>query len=138
MSKIEEINSYLKREMWYDFEVLEYKEKCLAIIGSTDFSYSHDIEIKFEDVFLFHCNSEWKSDTSKNVIEIVNGDEARTINLKNKVEQGYILFKFVPEDMDEDCFFYIAAKELNYSTETVLYYQKEQLNENERIAAWVK
>jgi hypothetical protein len=87
---------------------------------------------------LFHCNSEWKSDTSKNVIEIVTGDEARMINLKNKVEQGYSLFKFVPEDMDEDCFFYVAAKELNYSTETVFYYQKESLNENERIAAWVK
>jgi hypothetical protein len=53
MNKIEEINSCLKREMWYDFEVLEYKEKCLVVIGSTDFSYSHSIELKFNDVFCF-------------------------------------------------------------------------------------
>jgi hypothetical protein len=136
--KIEEINSYLKKEMWYDFEILEYKENCLIIIGSTDFTYSHSIEIKFEDVFLSHFNTEWKSDTTKNVIEVVSGDEARIINVKNRVEQGYILFKFIPEDMEENCFFYIAAKNITYNIDTVLYSYKESLNENERIADWVK
>jgi hypothetical protein len=137
-NKIEEINSYLKKEMWYDFEILEYKENCLIIIGSTDFTYSHSIEIKFEDVFLSHFNTEWKSDTTKNVIEVVSGDEARIINVKNRVEQGYILFKFIPEDMEENCFFYIAAKNITYNIDTVLYSYKESLNENERIADWVK
>ncbi len=137
-NKIEEINSYLKKEMWYDFEILEYKKNCLTIIGSTDFTYSHSIEIKFEDVFLSHFNTEWKSDTTKNVIEVVSGDEARIINVKNRVEQGYILFKFIPEDMEKNCFFYIAAKNITYNIDTVFYSYKESLNENERIANWVK
>jgi hypothetical protein len=135
--KIKAINSFLRKEMWFDFEILEYKENCLTIIGSTDFSYFHNIEIYFKDVFLIHCSAEWKSDTKSDVIEIITGNEAREINLKNNVEQGYTLFKFISEDIDEDRFFYVAARDLEYSTDCVLYYRKEQLKDNERIAEWV-
>jgi hypothetical protein len=135
--KVNEINDFLKKEMWFDFEMLEYKKNILTVVGSTDFSYSHNIEIYFKDVFSIHCNSEWKSDTSKNIIEIVQGDTAKKINIENKIEQGYTLFKLIPEDMNEESFFYIAARDLEYNTDCVLYHKKTDLKDNERIADWV-
>jgi hypothetical protein len=135
--KVDEINNFLKKEMWFDFEILGYKKNDLTVIGSTDFSYYHNIEIHFKDVFLIHCHSEWKSDTSKSIIEIIQGNTAKKINIENKIEQGYTLFKLIPEDMYEDSFFYIAARDLEYNTDCVLYYKKEDLKDNERIADWV-
>jgi hypothetical protein len=133
--KIKEINDFLKKEMWFDFELLDYSKNCLTVVGSTDFSYFHNIEISFKDVFYISCNVEWRSDTSENIIEIEQGDEARKINVANKIEQGYTLFKFIPED--NDSFFYISAKEVEYNTDCVFYYKKDNLKDNERIASWV-
>lgn len=92
------INEYLESQLWMDFEIIEYSRYKLRIIGSIDISSAPNIEIVFKDVFFASAVFNWKTDTSCNIISLVKGDEARKINIKFQVEQGYHLVKFQAED----------------------------------------
>ncbi len=133
---VQKINAIISKESWLDMEVLEIKGGSLIIIGSTDFTYGHSLEIIFEDVFHISINSEWKTNTSKPVLHLVDIKEGLTINQKYQIEQGNILFKILPEDLEIP--FYISARNISFNTDNVLYYKKETLEANERIADWVK
>jgi len=111
---LDEINSFLMQELWMDFEVIQYTGNELVIMGSIDISNPHDIEIIFRDVFFISMPMEWKTDTSKTVLEVVEGQPAIDLNKKFQVEQGYHIFKFIPEDYDKDFGCFIAAKGINY------------------------
>lgn len=112
---VDEINSFIMQNLWMDFEVMQYVGNEVIIMGSIDISNPHDIEISFRDVFFISVLMEWKTDTSKKILEIVDGEQAVNINRKFHVEQGYHIFKFVPEDYDSNFGCFIAAKEINYS-----------------------
>ncbi len=133
--KVKKVNEIISEESWLDMELLEMKGGNLVIVCSTDFSYGHSLEIKFENVFHMSINAEWKTDTSKIVLEIVNKEESILINQNYQIEQGNVLFRVIAEDLKVP--FYISAKNINYNTDSVLYYKKEHLAENERIADWV-
>jgi hypothetical protein len=105
-------------------------------MGSIDFSYGHSLEITFEDVYHLSVNRIWRTDTSKPVLKLVEGEEAFSLNKKYSIEQGNVLFKIIPEDINTA--FYIAAKGISYNTDKVYYYKKDNLAPNERIADWVK
>ena len=135
-NKVNELNSLLSHEIWLDMELFEIRKGCLTIIGSIDFTYGHSIEIRFEDVFYLNLRSEWTVETSNPFLKIVDGDEAYSINLQFRIESGYTLFKIIHEDANSP--FYIAAKSLSYNTDRVLYYKKEKLEKNERLADWLK
>ena len=92
------INEYLESQLWMDFEIIEYSRYKLRIIGSIDISAAPNIEIVFKDVFFASTVFNWKTDTSCNIISLLKGDEARKINIKFQVEQGYHLVKFQAED----------------------------------------
>lgn len=138
VEKINAINAIVKKQSWYDFEVQDLKGNNLTVIGSLDFSNNHTLEITFTDVFHMSLNTSWSSDTSEKVLLLAEGEEARKINLKFRIEQGNFLFRFIPEDFGEDTGFYIAAKDLSFNTDTVYYYKKDDLKAGERIADWVK
>lgn len=110
---VNEINSFLMKGLWFDFEIMEYRGYDLTIMGSIDISASHDIEIIFKNVFFISLPAEWKTDTSDMVLEILEGPEAIELNQKYNVEQGYVIFKFIPEYLDAGC--YVAAKEIDYN-----------------------
>jgi len=133
---VEQINTILSKENWLDMEVLGMKGGSLTIIGSTDFTYSHSLEIKFEDVFYMSINMEWKADTSKPFLYLVDSSERIDINQKYRIEQGNTLFKILSEDLETP--FYISAKKISFNTDNVLYYRKDNLENNERIADWVQ
>lgn len=133
---VEQINRILSNESWLDMEVLEMKGGSLVIIGSTDFTYGHSLEIKFAEVFHMSVNTEWKTDTSKPVLYLVDNGESVEINQKYQIEQGNILFKILSEDIETP--FYISAKNISFNTDSVLYYKKDNLKSNERIADWVQ
>lgn len=56
----------------------------------------------------------WKTDTSLPVLRVLTGDEARSINKRYRVEQGYHLFAFQPEDIADDARCIIAAKAFSW------------------------
>lgn len=102
---IEEINQYLSEQLWMDFEIIEYSKYILRIIGSIDISAAPNIEIILKDIFFASTVFNWETDTSRQVLSLIEGNEARKINIKFRVEQGYFLIKFNTEDYTDypDC-----------------------------------
>lgn len=104
------INSFLKENNWCDFEIVNLKGN-LIVGGKTGFSDKYDILITFEDVYYIQCLYEWKTDTSSDSFFIPDIEEQREINIKYSIEEGFVLFKIVAEDIDNP--FYISAKKLS-------------------------
>lgn len=112
---VNKINTFITQGLWLDFEVNQYKNSKLKIIGGIDLLYSPDIEINFEDVFFVSLPFAWKSDTKKEVFQLLEDENARTVNIMYKVEQGYHIFKFTPEDYPADFGCLIGAKSISYN-----------------------
>jgi hypothetical protein len=109
---INRINDRVKKAPFFDFSILKFEKDNLIIAGSEDLTYYHEVEIEFISVYTVICNTAFKADTSRNVIEIIeDSDEAKEINLKYGVVQGNNVFKLYSEDSE---FFYIVLlKRLN-------------------------
>lgn len=128
------IDDMIRKHAWFDFHVFRYTGRNLIVAGSTDLCYYHTLEIIFENVFCFHgFFSEWHSDTSQPVFVLPSHVE--TFNLRFEIEQGYTLFMFKTEDYSNNV--YIASEKITFNTDTVFYYLRENLKENERIADFV-
>jgi len=134
---VSEIDHEVRLHDWFDFHVLKYDGYRLLIGGGVDLTYSHELEIIFEDVFFATIFfDEWHSDTRKTVIELPSEKQNKELNLKFEIQQGFQIFIIHPEDFKNKI--YIAAKNLNYKKETVYYYDRQELKDNERIADFVK
>ena len=108
------INEYLGSQLWMDFEIIEYSQYKLKIIGSIDISSAPNIEIVFKDIFFASTVFNWKTDTSHKTISLIKGDEARKINMIFHVEQGYYLVKFQAEDYTEEFGCIFGIKEVEF------------------------
>jgi hypothetical protein len=53
-----------------------------------------------------------------------------------EIEQGYSVFRFKTNDHQNDVI--IAAEKISFNTDTVFYYQRDDLKENELIAYFIK
>jgi len=113
---LSEINEFLKSKDWFDFEIDKYENGNLSIMGSTDFSYYHELEIVFEDVFFIQCPTNWSVNTSDNVIVQSDHEEQRKINIDYEIEHGYILFKLIAEDKAP---IFISSKNISYKVEKI-------------------
>ncbi|WCT56196.1 hypothetical protein PQ456_01315 [Paenibacillus kyungheensis] len=109
---VKDINSKLKNNLWFDFEVVKYEKNEVIIGGGKSLSYPHEIEIQFTDVFFISLPMEWQTDTSKDVLVILEGEEAYNINTQFQVEQGHYIFKFIPEGYSEEFGCLIGAKNI--------------------------
>lgn len=123
---VEDINHYVQAQLWLDFEISQYQSGKLNVIGSIDPSSAPDIEICFEDIFFISLPMEWKTDTSASVLVLLERDEAFSINKKFQVEQGYHLFKFIPEYYPDEFGCLIAAKKISFlNKKEQIVYRKE-------------
>ncbi|MFF2482313.1 hypothetical protein [Paenibacillus sp. NPDC058071] len=111
---VEDINKFIRNQPWLDFEVLQYDKQKLTIIGCIDISNLHDIEIVFEDIFFVSLPIEWKTDTSRPVLSVLEREKAIILNKKFKVEQGHSIFAFAPEDYPDDFGCYVSAKKIAF------------------------
>ena len=135
-SVVTKIDDHIRENAWFDFHLWRYDGRNLVISGSTDLTYYHKLEIVFTDVFFASTFFEgWHSDTDKPVIEIPDTDLNRELNIKFEIEQGYQLFIIRTEDYKNDI--YVAAKDIDFNTDTVYYHYKEYLKDNERMADFV-
>lgn len=96
--KVMNIDRVIRQYPWLDFEVAEYKNGKLTIVGSVDTSDEHVVEIDFVGVAFASLPMCWRTDTTNVVISVVEGGSAVVINQTFRVEQGSSLFQFVPED----------------------------------------
>ena len=133
---VRQIDDYIRQNDWFDFHIWRYDGRKLIISGSTDLTYCHKLEIIFTDVFFASTFFEgWRSATDKCVIKIPELDLNKELNAKFEIEQGYQIFIIKTEDYKNDI--YIAAKEIEFNTDTVFYYQRENLGDNERLADYL-
>ena len=109
---IDKINNHIRKEQWFDFEIIKYGQNELFVGGGKSLSYPYELEIHFKDVCFVSVPVEWRTDTSNNVLFILEGEEAYKVNRKFQVEQGYHVFKFVPEEYPEDFGCLIGARSL--------------------------
>ena len=99
---MEKVNRFLSRQLWMDFEIIEYSKQSMKIIGSIDISALPVMELIFEDVFFASTVFNWATDTRKTVISLLEGKDAKAVNMNYRVEQGYHIIKIAPEDYPEE------------------------------------
>ena len=117
-----------------DFYIIKYdNSEKLILAGSFDFSYYHNLEIIFTNVsFILLPGSVF----TINKIRLAKNDEIKKLQ---EFSYGYNEgFTFCLEDTYYDNKFYISANDFEYKVQTVYYYKRENLKENEKIADWVK
>lgn len=128
-----EIDLIIRKDLWFDFHVYKYENGKLIIAGSADLLYYHTLEIIFENVHFFHGPfNEWKSDTTQTVFSMSEDDQ---MNVEFEIEQGYSAFIFKTEDYNNNVI--IVAEKVTFNTDTVFYYKRDDLKENERLAYFV-
>jgi hypothetical protein len=119
LAVIGRVNAFVQSQPWMDFDVVEYRHARLVVRGALSASYSPDIEIEFRDVFFMSLPMTWRTDTSTPSLSLVEGDEARELNLRFQVEQGYHIFRFVAEgDPDMPCHVCAASIQFRISQQT--------------------
>lgn len=113
---IERINLFLQKQLWFDFEVSQYERQSLIVVGSIDQSAPHNIEVCFENISFISLPMEWRTDTSRRILTLLEGEEAYKLNGKFQVEIGHHIFQFFPEGYPNDFGCLVAAKKISYST----------------------
>ena len=133
--KIKIVNQIVMSEPYFDFEISKMNGVDLILVGSKDFTYSHTLELVFKDVFRVSMNAKWSVDTKDSFISILTDKEQFDYNVKFDIEQGNVVFAFAAEGFSSA--FYIVSKDIEFNTDVVLYYKKEELQPGERLADWV-
>ena len=133
---VEEIDAVIRQNAWFDFQVSSYDGSNLVISGSTDFTYYHELEVTFHNVFFASGYfRDWKSDTTQSVFRMPEQEEAHQMNFQLEIEEGYELFIFEVEDSKNDVI--VVVRSISYSMDTVLYYYREKLEPGMRLADFV-
>ena len=133
---VEEIDAVIRQNAWFDFQVSSYDGSNLVISGSTDFTYYHELEVTFHNVFFASGYfRDWKSDTTQSVFRMPEQEEAHQMNFQLEIEEGYELFIFEVEDSKNDVI--VVVRSISYSMDTVLYYYREKLEPRMRLADFV-
>lgn len=99
---IDEINEYLQKELWFDFEAIEYQGSTLTVMGGIDTTVDPELEIYFHNVCFTSLPIDWMTDTDEPPLRLVRGDEANCLREKYRVGDGYHLFHFSPSDYPRD------------------------------------
>jgi hypothetical protein len=121
---VDEIDSVIRTNLWFDFHVFSFEQNRLIIAGGKDLTYYHSIEIVFREIFFVSAIFQgWHSNTKQPVF--TERTDSADLNLHYEIEQGFRIFAFIAEDYSQEMI--IAAKDVSYNTNTVFYYSQEDL-----------
>ncbi|NHE58492.1 hypothetical protein [Cyclobacterium plantarum] len=111
---LENINSFIKKNEWCDFEIINLRGH-LKIGGKTGFNEAneYDILITYKNVFFIQCLYEWKTEVKlyDKFFSIADENEQCLFNQKYEVIQGNTVFKIIGEYLD--CPMYIIAENIS-------------------------
>lgn len=132
--KLQAIQRVIDNRNINDFYIMDYgREETLTLAGSFDFSYYHDIEIKFKNVSFIACPG---SVFIVNRFRLATEEEDAMIQ---KISHGYHEgVTICLEDTVFDHQFFLVVSDIEYVVQTVFYYKRENLQPNEKVADWVK
>jgi hypothetical protein len=136
MSEFNRINEIVETTNTTDFRIQSYDSANLLVTGSFDFCYYHEVEVEFRAVSYISLPSDFNSPNFRRVST-------------HEIESIRKLIALEPEDIvycieaGTSCSivklpFYIVAESVTVREGLVFYYERENLKEGERIAAWVQ
>jgi hypothetical protein len=136
MSEFDRINEIVETSNTTDFRVQSYDSVNLLITGSFDFCYYHEVEVEFKEVSYISLPSNFNCPR----FHIASAHEIESIRKLIALESEDIVYCI---EAETSCSitklpFYIVAKGATVREGLVFYYERENLKEGERIAAWVQ
>lgn len=103
LSEINKVNKYLKEQLWMDFEMCNMSGGGLELYGYLDEAGENKIKIIFQQPYMVSCNFFFTYEGNrKNLLSIVEGEEAYQINKKYGVTQGNTIFRISNVDVATD------------------------------------
>lgn len=100
-SEISEINTYLEKCLWMDFEFARMDGGSIVVAGRIDTSYDEfAINIDFGTPYYVSSLLHWHLNNSKPFIELIAGKDMWKIIDQYHVEEGNHIFKINAEDFD--------------------------------------
>lgn len=116
IKSINRLNKYIQRELWFDFELMQYEAGTLRMIGGIDLSSrgSENVDIQFTQVFFASLPAEWMTDTSTPPVRLLTAGEAFGVKRVFGIDQECHIFRFNPEYYPEDFGCLVGAKEISF------------------------
>lgn len=114
LSQVAIFNDLVKEKPWLDVDLAECSPQAVVLRCGIDLSVGPDLEIRFDTVFFASLLMTWKTDTASSVLRVLAGEEAVRVNMQYRVEQGYHLFAFQPEDLADGVRCLIAAQAFSW------------------------
>ena len=114
ISQVAIFNDFVSKKPWLDVDLIECSQQVAVLHCGIDLSLGPDLEVRFNTVFFASLLMAWKTDTTLPILQILTGDEAFRINGQYRIEQGYHLFAFQPEDLTEGVRCIIAAQNFTW------------------------
>lgn len=120
----------------FEFRISKLKEDgTVIIVGCFDLSYHHSIEIIIKETTYISCpitfsNARFRLAT-----------EAEKEHLKTNLVSEWndlIICIILDEDTDEPTKHFIFGEEIQYTIGNVYHYRRENLQDGERLADWIK
>lgn len=107
---VKEINDYLQKHLWMDFEIIKIGANALELHGYIDESYGDCISIHFKDVYAVNLTTRFSYNGEGDFISVINDARACALNLEYGVTTGNKIFYFSNTNISARMF--VIAKEI--------------------------
>jgi len=107
--EILKINAFLNKQNRCGFEVIDFNQD-LRIGGRSNVQENYAIIILFQDVYFMDGFHSWQVNTNIDSFSIPSLEEQKNMQMQYSVEEGYVFFKIIPEDIKPEIL--INAKKL--------------------------
>lgn len=115
-------------------------EHTIVILGSSDFTYYHTLEIVLSGVIAHNLPQEGEfrgDDTEPQIVLIEDSDKEEILTrFQLPINSNYFVFGLGSWPSEER--YYLVAEDIKQKTRLVFYYEPENLQPGEKLAWWVK
>ena len=101
-NEINQINNFLKGQLWMDFEICAMDRGKVELYGFLDEAGADKIKIDFILPHMISCNFAFTYEGKHDFISVIDGEEAYRINMEYGVTHGNVIFKLSNINVDAD------------------------------------
>jgi hypothetical protein len=129
---LDKFNEYMKG--MYHFYLVQSNMNTITFAGSFDLCYYHNVEVTFHGVTYMQCHLDYGAPI---IIRYPSKQEIVQLGYQPEIlsDEGLSIFCIFDED---NYLSFIIAENISFDYSTVFYYLRENLQDGERIADWVK
>lgn len=103
-NEILKINTYLKKQLWMDFEIYKSNAGEMILSGFLDEMESDKLKIIFHRPYMIICTMCFTFEGGNRFVDLLEGEKAREINKKYGVTQGNNIFKIINTNINSDMY----------------------------------